>query len=128
LTTSEEEEQDDTGFNYLDDLSDEQLADYLQRFEQHWNSLSPARRKEHFEAYYEAIKGKRKSDPKFMNMSQEDIMREILNVDMPRQHQLAIEEAEREGRHRDAELLRSKRPGIDYFTLEIHGREGIVLE
>jgi hypothetical protein len=58
--------------------------------------MTTDQRTELLDVYYSAIREKKLEDPdRFMNMSEYNIMREILNVDMPRALQEAIEEGDR---------------------------------
>jgi hypothetical protein len=59
------------------------------------------------------------SGGRLMNVPDIDVVREILNVDMPKQKQAAIEEAERNGRPDIAEDLRHKRLGVDLIEIRL---------
>ncbi len=50
-------------------------------------------------------------------ITQDQAIREILNVDFPKAKQEAIEEAERNGRFDIADDLRHRRFGFDAFTI-----------
>ncbi len=64
-------------------------------------------------------KKKRADGGRLMNVPDIDVIREILNVDMPKQKQAAIEEAERNGRPDTAEDLRHKRLGVDLLEIRL---------
>jgi hypothetical protein len=87
---------------------------------EHWNSLTVEQRTEHLAEYYKAIREKKRADGgRLMNVPDIDVVREILNVDMPKQKQAAIEEAERNGRPDIAEDLRHKRLGVDLIEIRL---------
>ena len=73
----------DTGFNYVDELSPSGRARVFKQTKEFWDSLTVEERTRAYALYYEAIREKKLSDPnRYMNMQDRDIMREILNVDM----------------------------------------------
>lgn len=79
------------------------------------NSLTEEQRVQHLEVYYRMIREKRKANPLLMHkgISDEETIREIINVDIPRIKQEAIEEAIRNGRPDIANDLRRRRLGVD---------------
>ena len=68
-------------------------------------------------------KKKRQGGGRLMNVPDIDVVREILNVDMPKQKQAAIEEAERNGRPDIAEDLRHKRLGVDVLEIKLYDQD-----
>jgi hypothetical protein len=109
-----------TGFNYFDDLTEEEQKLALKRHRQFWDSLTVEQRTKCFDTYYRMIREKRLEDPgRFMNMTDEDISREIVNIDLPKARRAAIEEAERNGRFDIAEDLRRRRVGVDTFAIHL---------
>jgi len=110
-----------TGFNYLDELSDEERALVFKQTKEFWDSLTVEQRSEYYDAYYTAIREKRRSNPLLMNnfVRDTEVAREILNVDLPKVKQEAIAEADRNNNLLIAEDLRRRRIGVDTFAIEI---------
>jgi hypothetical protein len=104
-----------TGFNYLDELSPEERSTVIKQTREYWNSLTVEQRTAHLATYYEAIRNKIKE--KSGLITQEEAIKEIINVDIPLAKEEAIEELTRNGRLDVAHDLRRRRLGID--TLEI---------
>jgi hypothetical protein len=91
---------------------------------EHWNSLTMEQRTEHLAKYYKTIREKKRADGgRLMNVPDIDIVREILNVDMPKQKQAAIEEAERNGRPDITEDLRHKRLSVDVLEIKLYDQD-----
>jgi hypothetical protein len=113
-----------TGINYLDELSPQERAQVFMQAKEHWNSLTVEQRTEHLAKYYKTIREKKRADGgRLMNVPDIDVVREILNVDMPKQKQAAIEEAERNGRPDIAEDLRHKRLGVDVLEIKLYDQD-----
>jgi hypothetical protein len=113
-----------TGVNYIDELSPQERAQVFKQAKEHWNSLTVEQRTEHLAKYYKAIREKKRADGgRLMNVPDIDVVREILNVDMPKQKQAAIEEAERNGRPDIAEDLRHKRLGVDVLEIKLYDQD-----
>ncbi|MDQ3968438.1 MAG: hypothetical protein M3275_08600 [Thermoproteota archaeon] len=75
-------------------------------------------------AYYKTIREKKRADGgRLMNVPDIDVIREILNVDMPKQKQAATEEAERNGRPDIANDLRQKRLGVDVLEIKLYDQD-----
>jgi hypothetical protein len=118
--SSSEKKNKKTGINYLDELSPQERTQVFKQAKEHWNSLTVEQRTEHLAEYYKAIREKKRADGgRLMNVPDIDVVREILNVDMPKQKQAAIEEAERNGRPDIAEDLRHKRLGVDLIEIRL---------
>ncbi|MDQ4066473.1 MAG: hypothetical protein M3114_02665 [Thermoproteota archaeon] len=113
-----------TGINYLDELSPQERTQVFKQAKEHWNSLTAEQRTEHLAEYYKTIREKKRADGgRLMNVPDIDVVREILNVDMPKQKQAAIEEAERNGRPDIAEDLRRKRLGVDVLEIKLYDQD-----
>jgi L-rhamnose mutarotase len=97
-----------TGFDYIDNLTDEERADYFQTHRTIWNYMPTEKRAEIMTTYYELIRKKRKENPLLMHsgVSDTEIMREILNVDMPQQLEKTIDESVKNGYFESSEYLR----------------------
>ena len=109
-----------TGINYLDGVSPQERAQVFNQAKEHWNSLTVGQRTEHLAKYYKTIREKKRADGgRLMNVPDIDVVRKILNVDMPKQKQAAIEEAEGNGRPDIAEDLRHKRLGVDLIEIRL---------
>jgi hypothetical protein len=75
-----------TGINYLYELSPQERTQVFKQAKEHWNSLTVEQRTEHLAKYYKAIREKKRADGgRLMNVPDIDVVREILNVDMPKQ-------------------------------------------
>jgi hypothetical protein len=82
-----------------------------------WGSLSQEERTAHFKTHYRLIREKKLSDPdKFMK--DEDAVREILNLDLPRAEEEAIQEAIRNGRPNIDKDLHKHRIGVGTFEIK----------
>jgi hypothetical protein len=71
--------------------------------------------------YYEAIREKMKE--KGGLITQEEAIREIINIDAPQAKEEAIEEAERNGRLDIANDLRRKRIGVDVLKIKLYDED-----
>ena len=56
-------------------------------------------------------------------ITEQDAAKEILNVDLPRAQQEAIEEAEKNGRYDLANELKRRRIGVDTFAIVLIDEE-----
>ena len=111
-----------TGFDYLDNLSsDSERAEAFKNIREHWNSLTQEERVKALDTYYTLIREKMRE--KGGLITEQDAAREILNIDLPRAQQEAIEEAEKNGRYDLANELKRRRIGVDTFAIVLIDEE-----
>lgn len=111
-----------TGFDYLDNLtSDSERAQAFKNIRGHWNSLTQEERVKALDTYYTLIREKMRE--KGGLTTEQDAAREILNFDLPRAQQAAIEEAEKNGRYDFANELKRRRIGVDTFAIVLIDEE-----
>jgi hypothetical protein len=107
-----------TGFTYLDGLSPKQRTEVFRKEKHHWNSLTVEERTQCLSDCYELIREKMKS--KNGLITQEQAVKEIINVDFPVALQEAIEEADRNHDLQLAQELRKRHFGIDTFAIKLN--------
>jgi hypothetical protein len=116
----EENKNKKTGLKYLDEFSKEERKQAFKNMREYWSTLTPEQQTQHFDTYYTVIREKKKeNDGRLMNASDFDVMREVINVDLPKVRENAILEAEKNGRLDIAQDLRERRIGLDTFAINI---------
>jgi hypothetical protein len=110
-----------TGLTYLDELSKEERKQVFKNVREYWNSLTQEEQTRHYDIYYTAIREKKKADDgRLMNACDFDVMCEIINHDLPRIKQKAIQELEQNGEFAIAQDLRERRIGVDTFAIKFN--------
>ena len=116
---SEENKKKKTGLTYLDELSKEERKQAFKNVREYWSSLTPEERTHSLDVYYTLIRENKKANCwRLMNVSDFDIMREIINVDLPKVKEETIKELEQHGRFDIAQDLRERRIGVDTFAIK----------
>lgn len=86
-----------TGFDYIDKMTAEERAEYIQEHTKYWQSLTMQERTQHWAAYYEMLSEKRRADTwKLMNVPDIEVRREFFNKDVPTVLETMVKDLEEE--------------------------------
>lgn len=105
-----------TGYDFLDRLSKKEQIELKRKYQAHLDSLTPEQRVESLNLHYQSIRKKMKS--KGGLITQEQALKEIINVDAPRIIEEIAADFEQGGYFHIANKLRAKRFGVDYLYLD----------
>jgi hypothetical protein len=118
-----------TGFEYWDRLTDKERNEARQKYLAEWKSMSPQERGKLIDEFQAMIRAKqRENGGRLMNASSYDVLREIMNVDVPKSTEEAAAEAERYGYLELAQAIRRQKIGVENIKINIVDDNGNVVD
>jgi hypothetical protein len=118
-----------TGFEYWDSLTQEERKEARRQYMAEWKSMSPQERGKFIDKFQAMIRAKqRENGGRLMNASSYDVLREIMNVDVPKSTEEAAAEAERYGYLELAQAMRRQKIGVENIKINIVDDNGNIVD
>jgi hypothetical protein len=118
-----------TGFEYWDSLSHEDRKEARRNYMAAWELMTPEERGKFIADFQAVIREKqRENGGRLMNASSYDVLREMMNVDLPKATEEAAAEVERYGYLELAQHLRRQKVGVENIKINIVDDNGKVVE